>query len=313
MNGMPFTPDTEQTAVAIAYSNRKLIADQLAPYSPVGKREFKWMEFGKGDKFTVPDTKIGRKSSPNQVEFGSKEQTASVEDHGLSDVIPNDDVTNAPEGYNPRTHAVEGLTDLVLLQREIRVATMMNTAANFGNTLALNGSAGKQYLDAADHAGLLKFLLEMLDTPIMRPNTMTVSQKVGTALRTNPLLVKAYNGSNGDQGLVPWSYIKEVLELDFINVGQARLNTAKKGKPLQLQQAWADSLSFTYQDPLASLQNNRMTFALTARYGERTSGMRDVAAGLNGGVEIMVGEAVKEQVIAKDCGILLTNVLAPAA
>ena len=30
-NGMPFTPDTEQTAIAIAYKNKKLIADQLAP------------------------------------------------------------------------------------------------------------------------------------------------------------------------------------------------------------------------------------------------------------------------------------------
>nr|MDC2855437.1 hypothetical protein [Ningiella sp. W23] len=55
-----------------------------------------------------------------------------------------------------------------------------------------------------------------------------------------------------------------------------------------------------------------MTFALTARYGSRTSGNRDVAAGLNGGVEIMVGESVQEQIIAKDCGILLTNVLTPS-
>ena len=266
-NGMPFTPDVEQTAIAIAYRNRALVADTLAPYSPVGLRNYKWTEFKKGEKFTVVDDKIGRKSTPNQVEFSVEERTGSVVDHGLSDVVPNDDVTNAPANYNPRTHAAESLTDLVLLNREI---------------------------------------------PLMRPNAMTLSQSVATKLRTHPKLLKAFNGTSGDQGLVPWSYIKEVLELEHVTVGQARLNTAKKGQAVNLQKVWQDTLSFTYHDPLASFNNNRMTFALTARYGSRTSGNREVSAGLNGGVEIMVGEAVQEQIIAKDCGILLTNVLTPA-
>ena len=309
-NGMPFTPDVEQTAIAIAYRNRALVADTLAPYSPVGLRNYKWTEYIKGEKFTVVDDKIGRKSTPNQVEFSVEEKNGSVVDYGLADIIPNDDVTNAPANYNPRTHAAESLTDLVLLNREIRVATLYNTAANFGSSLSL-AAGGQKRLDDPT-LDILPFFLEMLDEPLMRPNAMTLSQSVATKLRTNAKLLKAFNGTSGDQGLVPWSYIKEVLELDHVTVGQARLNTAKKGKAVNLQKVWQDSLSFTYHDPLASFNNSRMTFALTARYGSRTSGNRDVAAGLNGGVEIMVGEAVQEQVIAKDCGILLTNVLTPA-
>ncbi|MCG9710226.1 capsid protein [Pseudoalteromonas sp. Isolate3] len=308
-NGMPFTPDTEQTAIAIAYRNRALVADQLAPYSPVNLRTYKWTEFKKGEKFTLTDSKIGRKSSPNQVEFGVEQKTGSVTDYGLSDIIPNDDVTNAPANYNPRTHAAESLTDLVLLQREVRVAELYNKAANFGYNHSL-AAAEFKFLDDPE-LDILPFFLEMLDEPLMRPNAMTLSQKVATKLRTHPKLLKAFNGTSGDQGLVPWSYIKETLELEHVTVGQARLDTAKKGQEVNLQSAWKDSLSFTYHDPLASFQNNRMTFALTARYGARTSGNRDVSAGLNGGVEIMVGEAVQEQIIAKDCGILLTNVLNP--
>lgn len=309
-NGMPFTPDTEQTAIAIAYKNKKLIADQLAPYSPVGKRAFKWTEYNKGDKFTLPDTKIGRKSGPNQVEFSVTERESSVVDHGLSDIIPNDDVDNAPANYNPRTHAAESITDLVLLGREVRVAELFNTASNFGKSESLS-AAGFKFLDDPE-LDILPFLLELLDEPLMRPNAMNLSQAVATKIRTHPNIVKAFNGSSGDKGLVPWSWILEQLELEHINVGQARLNTAKKGKDVNLKRAFADNLSFTYHDPLASFQNQRMTFALTARYGSRVSSNRDVAAGLNGGVEVMVGEAVKEVVIAKDCGILLTNVLTPA-
>jgi hypothetical protein len=48
---------------------------------------------------------------------------------------------------------------------------------------------------------------------------------------------------------------------------------------------------------------------LTAQYESRVSGERPVSAGLRGGVEVMVGESVRELAIAKDCGILLTEVI----
>jgi hypothetical protein len=306
-NGMPFTPSVEQTAVAIAYRNTNLIADLVCPRSPVGKLEFKYNVYDKVERFTVPDTAIGRKSGPSQIEFTVKSETDSCADYGLSDVIPNDDVANAPENYNPRNHAVEAITDLILLDREVRVAKMYSTVGNYANHQSLAAENFKR-LDNPD-LDILPFLLEMLDTPLMRPNTATMSHQVARAIRTNKKMIKAYNGSLGDEGLVPWAFIKEALELDNILVGASRVNTAKKGKAPVLERAWQDILSFTYVDRLASFQNDRMTFCLTAQYGNRISGSREVSAGLRGGVEVMVGETVKEVALAKDAGILLTNVL----
>ena len=309
-NGMPFTPNTEQTAIAIAYRNTGFIADQVMPYATVGLREYKWAEHVKDEKFTLADTKIGRKASPNQVEFSVEERTGSVVDHGLSDIIPNDDVTNAPPNYNPLTHAAESLTDIVMLGREVSDAKIFQKPSNFGSLYALGADAELKRLDDPD-LDILPYILELLDEPLMRPNAMTLSSAVATKLRTNKKLIKAYNGSLGDEGLVPWSFIKDQLEIEHVNIGKARLNDAKKGQPMNLVRAWDDMLAFTYHDPLANFQNKRATFALTARYGNRVSQNRDVSAGLNGGVEIMVGEAVQEQVIAKDCGLLLTDVLTP--
>ncbi|NUZ10162.1 capsid protein [Pseudoalteromonas sp. McH1-7] len=309
-NGMPFTPDTHQTAIAIAYHNRALIANTLMPYSSVNRREYKWGEYEKAAKFTLPDTKIGRKSGPNQVEFTFNDQTGSVTDHGLADVVPNDDVDNAPEGYSPLSVATENLTDLILLGREVRVAEKFADPTNFGKHHKLS-AAGFKHIDDPD-LDILPWLLELLDEPLMRPNAMTMSFKVATKLRTNKRMIKAYNGSLGDEGLVPWQFIKDQLEIEHINIGQARINTAKKGKSPVFERAWRDNLAFTYHDPLAGFENKRMTFALTARYKSRVSGNRSVSAGLHGGTEVMVGESVEEQIIAKDCGMLLTDVLTPA-
>ncbi|SFD55047.1 capsid protein [Pseudoalteromonas denitrificans] len=305
--GLPFTPSIEQTAIAIAYRNTRLIADTVCPRSPVGRMEFKYNVFDTKERFSVPDTRIGRKSAPNQIEFSVGNKTQSCEDFGLADVIPKVDEENAPANYNPRNHAVEAISDIILLSREVRVAKLYNKIDNFGTHQKLSGAEFKR-LDDPD-LDILPFFLEMLDTPLMRPNTFTMSSKVATAIRTNKKMIKAYNGSLGDEGLVPWSFIKETLELDTINVGMARINTAKKGEAMVLERAWKDSLAMTYVDPLASTTNNRMTFSLTAQYGERVSGSREVAAGLRGGIEVQVGESVCEVAIAKDCGLLLTDVI----
>lgn len=306
-NGMPFTPDVEQTAIAIAYRNTRNIADKVCPRVPVGKLEFKYNVFNPSERMTVPDTRIGRKSQANEVEFSVTSKTESCEDFGLADVIPNDDIENAPMNYNPLNHAVESIADIIELAREIRVANLYNTASNFGKHQSLAANGFKKLNDP--DFDILPFFLEMLQEPIMRPNQITTNQRVITALRTNKHMIKAYNQSLGDSGLVPLSFIKEQLELDAINVGQSRVNTAKKGKAPTLSLAWQDSLAMTYVDPLASTQNSRMTFALTAQYKERVSGNKDVEAGLRGGKKVIVGETVKELAIAKDCGILLTNVL----
>lgn len=307
MNGMPFTPDVEQTAIAIAYRNTHLIADTVCPRVPVGKLMFKYSVHDASERMTIPDIRIGRKSSPNQVEFSVKEKTESCEDYGLSVIVPQDDIDNAPANYNPRNNAVEGITDITELAREVRVANLYNTAANFGHSQSLTATGFKTFKD--DDLNVLAFLLEMIEVPLMRPNQMTMSSAVALALRTNKSIIKAFNGSLADTGLVPLSFIAEALELDSINVGQSRINTAKKGETVSLKRAWKDSLALTYVDPLASPNNNRMTFAFTAQYGDRVSGSREVAAGLRGGVEVQVGDTLCELAIAKDCGLLLTNVL----
>lgn len=232
-NGMPFTPNTEMTAIAIAYRNRQMIADAAAPRVGVGLREFKYLEFDPRETMTEVNTLVGRKSSPNQVEFTAVEKTSSVEDHGLTDIVPNDDIKNAPEGYNPQNHAVESVTDLIVLGRELRVAKMYGAAASYKHVQSLSANGYKKLSDP--DCLIFEMLLELLDKPLMRPNSLTMSQRVATKLRTNKNLIKGYNGSLGDTGMVPWEYIKEAFEVQNINVGQSRVNLAKKAKTFSWQ------------------------------------------------------------------------------
>jgi hypothetical protein len=81
--------------------NRTAIADDVLPRLPVGTKEFKYLVNTQSEGFTIPDTKVGRRSSPGQVEFTATEVAGFCQDYGLDDVIPQDDIDNAPPNYDP--------------------------------------------------------------------------------------------------------------------------------------------------------------------------------------------------------------------
>lgn len=296
------------TAIAIAYKNGAFIADNVLPRVPVGKKDFKYLSFPMEESFTIPDTKVPRKGTPNEVEFHGTELSASCEDYGLDDPIPTDDINNAPDGYDPVSRAVEGLTDLVLLDREVRAASLLFNPANYASSKTLTLSGTSQFSDFTN-SDPVAVISEAMDSCIMRPNTMTIGRAAFSVLRRHPKIVKAVNSNSGDSGLATRQAIADLLELQNLYVGESFLNTAKKGQTAAMQRVWGKHISLTYVNTQADTRGG-LTFGLTAQYGTKVAGKRDEDGGLRGATRVRVGETVKELIVAKDAGFFLQNVVA---
>lgn len=309
MANAPFVTNPTLTAIAIAYMNNEFIADRVLPRVGVGSREFKWTKYNKEDRFTIPDTLVGRKGKPNVVEFGGTEDSGFVQDYGLEDHLPQQDLDNANNGYNnfdPRGNAVELLSEIIALDREKRVAAKVQDKSNYAHKETLSGS---DQWGHADSKPLIQ-LVDALETPIKRPNVMTLSRKSAIQLRRNPSVVKAYNGTLSDDGLVPMSFIRELLEIDEILLGAAWYNSARPGHDMQLERIWGNHCSLIYRNPNAR-PNKGVTFGFTAEHGQRVSGTRqDANIGLRGGEAIRVGESVDELIVCNDVAFFFENVIA---
>ncbi|MDH5298673.1 MAG: major capsid protein, partial [Desulfobulbaceae bacterium] len=199
-NNAPFPITPALMAIAIAYRNKRLIADEVLPRVPVGKQEFKYLLHTMAEGFTVPDTRVGRRSKPNEVGFTATEKTDSTVDHGLDDPIPQADIANAPEGYDPLGRATEGLTDLVLLDREVRAASLVFNANNYGAANKVTLAGTDQFSDFAN-SDPLETITDALDACIMRPNVMVIGRPVFSKLIRHPKIVKAVLGNSGDSGI----------------------------------------------------------------------------------------------------------------
>jgi len=306
----PFPVDTRLTGIALAYQNRMLIADSVLPRTPVGNQSFKWLNFNKADRFTIPNTLVGRKGRPNEVEFGATETSGLTKDYGLDDVVPIDDIASAPQGYDPLGNATEGLTDLIALDREKRVADLVFDAAQYptANKVTLTTN---EYWDDVD-ANPLQQILDYLSTPLMRPNVAVFSQPVWNALRTHAKIVSAILGNAGTSGIVTRQQVAALFELEEILVGEAFYNSAKPGQTASYGRLWGDKAAFLHRNRLANTRSAQMTFGYTAQWQGRVAGqMSEPQTGLRGSIRVRVGESVNEIICASDTGYLVSAVLTP--
>lgn len=309
----PFTLHPAYTGIAIAYRNTDLIADMVLPYVPVDAEEFRYNKHTKEDRYTVPDTKVGRKGKPNQVDFSSQETTDFTQDYGLEDKVPNKDIENAKNNpdIDPLGSATEGIMDLVLLDREIRTANLAFGAANYANSnkIALDGAASDATASFSRTGSKpINVILDGLDVPLMRPNYIAAGQRAWSILRRHPDILKAFHMDAGDAGVVQRRFVAELFEVKDVFVGQGFVNTAKKGQAANFQRVWNDSILLFYRDDMANTQRGT-TFGFTARFGNRIAGtIEDPDIGLRGGQAVRAGESVKELLSAPDLAYLITNV-----
>lgn len=300
------------TAVAVAYQNKRLIADEVLPRVPVASPDFKYLKHTMSEGFTLPDTKVGRRSAPNEVEFSATEVSASCIDYGLDAPVPNSDIlaaANMPGGYDPVMKATESTTNLILLDREVRAASLVFDANQYAaaNKATLSGTS--QWSDFTNSDPITAILTAM-DTMVMRPNIMTIGQAVFTKLRTHPKVAKAVLGNAGDVTVATREAIASLLELDEVLVGEGFLNTAKRGQTAAMSRVWGKHCALIYRDRLADA-NSGTTFGFTAEWGGRIAGSEyDSDIGLRGGQRVRVGESVKELITANDLGYLFTNAVA---
>ena len=318
MSDAPFPIQPRYTAIAIAYKNPdgSLIADDVLPrIQPIGGEPFKWLKYNRSEGFRVPNTMVGRKGVPQEIEFGATEETASTQDYALDDFIPHKDVQAAEASaaaggprYDPRAHAIEYIMNLIELDREVRVAGIVFDRDTYpaSNREVLAPADQFDAYDTSDPIGVIEDAKQQ--TLGYEPNTMVMGNVVWTKIRRHPQIVKAVRpSSSSGEGIVSRQEFAELFEIERFLVGKALFDTTRKGQDPNLQPAWGPHIALFYHNPNANTQRG-VTFGLTVPRATRIAGsIPDQKRGMEGGYTVRAGEALKELILAPDVGYLIEN------
>ena len=306
----------ELTAIAVAYKQPDGIADRVLPYVPVSSKEFQYKKFALQDDFTLPATLVGRKSAPNQVEFGESVVTDSVNDHALDGPVPNDDIEQFERARaagqtgvtDPMMRATSQTMSLVMTAREKRCADLVFNGNNYAAANKATLPGGSQFSDAAVKPH--DVITDALDAMIMRPNIAEFGRTSWSKTSRNPNLVKAVYGQGTEQGQVTRQQFADLFELQEVLVGDGWINTAAKGQAPVMSRIWGKHVAFLHRNMSADTQFG-ITFGFTARFGDRVGGyVEDPDMGMRGGRRARSGESVKEVITANDLGFLFINAVA---
>ena len=311
LGSMPsaFPVDFERTAIAVAFMNERYIADRVLPRLPVlARKEYRYTSYPLEESYTVPDTRIARRSDATVIHGSGVETTRSAEDYGLEDWLPDDDVANAPMTSDPLDRRAMVLTDLVMLDRERRVAKLVFDAASYGaaSKTALSGTSRWSSSSSTPISDIEGAIAAM----IVPPNRLVMGRAVWTSLRAHAHIVSAVQGNDGERGLATRQQVADLFELDEVLVGEGWNNTANAGQDASLGRVWGKSaLLFHATDMPDPMGPPSLGFTAPYRGREVYTGF-DERRGARGMHYIRVVDSCDEVIVSDRCGYLFSTAVA---
>lgn len=300
-----FPTNPEMTNICQAYSNEVYVADQVCPFTTSVQK----LDFKIGEQITPQDDRVSRKGEIAEIDYSAEQITNSIEDHALSSYVPYGDYHGSDDPQRILNNAMQTMNKIVM-NREIRVANMVYNANNYTakNVLAIV-SKDNRFTNPATNA--MDIINKQLDAMLMRANTMTLSQSAWLALRSNPFIVQATQQNDGKTGMATIEAVTQLFELKKIIVARANRNVGNNPKSLNAGKIWGDHLSLTYLESAAQAEGT-FTYCATVPF-ESANGITagdepDTKRGVRGSIEVRVAQQIKEIIIAKEAGALITGV-----
>ena len=312
----PFETQTRLTQIAQAVMPMGMIADMVCPRVRTGYK-FTYTTLTEEDLLTIPDVRASRAGRLNQVEFGATDATDSVIDYGLEDPVPYRDIDEAGKQevpFDPLELASMATAELVKLAREKRVADLLTTTANYHSTLRTT-LAGTSKWSSSSSAPLYD-ILDALDKPLVRPNTLVFGQAVWTALRQNATIVEAIklSGAGAEaSGIVMKGAVAELFEVDNVYIGMAWHQSAKRGQADAFSRLWGKHACAIHVRPGMNVRDRMPKFCWTADAmgGMQVGTYEEPARGVNrGSTVVKVSECVKELIAYNRAGYLWRDAVA---
>jgi len=298
-----------KSAYAYKDDDQAYIADIVAPFSPVKALHGETPAFATRTFYDRPETAAGKDTPPNLISNVSTMQDYDLTGRALAIYMSNVDRDNAMQTWGSvaawRNILVLLLASLLRLDREMVVADIYQTTANFGG-----GSATASPLWSEATATILGDTATGEDAILAPKDLLVCAHNVFRSLQTNSAITGATTVSGSRRRELTPYVNQEAIENYFdckMAVGHARYNSASETDTPVFTRVWADYVSVVHigsGGPLAT--PFAKTYKLQSQAFPNSEGwsVKSVmdSSTMAGGEVVMVGYFVQEAVFASMSG-----------
>lgn len=207
---------------ARGYIHPSRVAQLLFPIVTVGQRGGRRIEFNK-DSFKRYNTKRAPGAKRQEVQFGFLGKKFALEQRDLVGKVPIEIAQEAERvpGINMGRGAVEGVQDIMTLERECEAADLARDANTYdaNHKQTLSGSGQWSHADSDPHSDVKDAKESIRATIGMRPNTMILGPLVFNALDEHPKLVERFKYSSSES--VTLQMLARYFDIQTVAVGES--------------------------------------------------------------------------------------------
>lgn len=210
------------TNLARGYKNAEFIAESILPVVMVDQEEGKIPLYGK-EEFRIHQSLRALRANSNVIPPSSKNTTSFIlNEHDLTESIDYREITAAKNSNDDlEALAVEKISKIFKLRAEKEVADLLLTTGTYASGHHEALASGDRFDNTTSNViGLIAEKVELVRSKIgVEPNTLVLSAKAYSALKTHPQLTDRLQYSNS--GIITVDLLKGLFDIPNILVGKA--------------------------------------------------------------------------------------------
>ncbi len=301
--------DKVLSQMAMGYRPDGFIADMIFPTVRVDKQSDIYLEFDRGRRLRRQDTRRTPGVEAHRVNQDMGSATYYARNYALKAAVTLEDKANADPAYvrtliNGR---VELIMDDLMLDKEMRIAALVNNTSNVGSSSAVSS--------AWDGAGdVLANMNQAIDnirySNGIKPNIVVMGPEAWDSARRDATVRNLIFGTNNGGGYASETAFADLLGIDKLLIAGSFKNTGDEGQNESIASVWGDNVFVGYNAPSPTIE--RPSFGYDFRWVG--NGLPDMAVerhpynSRTKSEEVEVGYHSDEKITGASYGFLLTAV-----
>lgn len=287
------------------------IADKILKPLPVAKESDVYYKYSLKEVISIPhQTLRGDGAEANEVSWSVSTASYNCEEYALKDIVTDRARKNADAPLELDGDTTRYLTNLIMLDREKRVADAVFNGTTFTSyTATLTGNDQFSSLNTSDPAGVAETAREsVMKNALQMPNTVIVGYEVHKYLIQHPQVLDRIKGgaTKNNMATIRDAQLAEFFDVDNYYVGRAVYNGNNIGQTASASYVWGDYMMFAYIAPSPPRKGVTLGATLRSR-GFQTKKWREEK---RNGDMIEVGMIDDEVIITAGAGYLVQDCVA---
>lgn len=234
------------TNVSNAYFPTGLIAEQIFPELGVAQDSGLIGAYGKAH-LRIENSIVAGRGRARTVQPIVREVDTQylIQPHELQGEVTESDYRNVEQPFDAEKDETNGLTSILMLEKEQLIATPLSSTAIMTQNVTLVGTS--QFSDYANSNPLSVFKTAqdtVLDGCGIMPNMAIVSQKVFNTLKYHPQILENLGFAANRAGTLSVAEIASAMGVERLLIGSASYNSSKEGQADTFAQVWGKNVVF---------------------------------------------------------------------